>query len=78
MTSMDASAAIAEARSRLLAAADDVEIRESFFYRNIIDNLTLATRFHAQDANRLRARLSSLVDDARRWRAAAEQHYQRR
>jgi hypothetical protein len=44
MTSMDASAAIAEARSRLLAAADDVEIRESFFYRNIIDNLTLATR----------------------------------
>jgi hypothetical protein len=77
MTSMDASAAIAEARSRLLAAADDVEIRESFFYRNIIDNLTLATRFHAQDANRLRARLSSL-DAARRWRAAAEQHYQRR
>ncbi len=76
--SMDASAAIAEARARLLGVAEDVEIRESGFYRNIVDNLTLATRFHAQDANRLRAMFSSQVDDARRWRAAAEQHYQRR
>lgn len=76
--SLDASASIAAAQARLEAAGQDDEVRDSAFYKNVVQNLTIASSVFARDPTRLRGQFQLLVNDAHKRRALADQHYQPR
>ena len=67
--SIDASASIAAAQARLEAAGQDDEVRDSAFYKNVVQNLTIASSVFARDPTRLRGQFQLLVNDAHKRRA---------
>jgi hypothetical protein len=77
-TDQNVHSAIGAAQSQLIVTGDDAEVRDSASYKNVMDNLALADRLYSRDLVRLRQQFRNVVDDVRKRRAAAEQHYQRR
>jgi hypothetical protein len=74
----DTSASVARLQSSLAAVADDATIRDSFAYRSVTQDLSLALRLEPQDETKLQKRLREILEAARARLVKAEEHYKRR